>query len=208
MKSLVEEASSVSKAIEKAWIRAGKPTSFSVKIYEEAQSGFLGFNSKPAKIGLFFEEFAHNKAQNENRKRHHAPHTDEQKDTERRPSHHGSRDRNGHNGQRSSSRPRRPQQSFEKKEFDRGERSERPERHERRRPAQQSFEKKEQQSPSQTTFIPEPSAAPKQPEQSQPAQQPTARRVLKVSSRRYSAPKQESTPAAPVPTSNDDDSTK
>ncbi len=56
MKSLVEEASSISKAIEKAWARAGKPHSFSVKIYEEPQSGFLGFNSKPAKIGIFFEE--------------------------------------------------------------------------------------------------------------------------------------------------------
>jgi len=58
MKSLVEEASSVVKAIEKAWTRAGKPQSFTVKIFEEPQSGFLGFNTKPAKIGIFYEEIA------------------------------------------------------------------------------------------------------------------------------------------------------
>lgn len=56
MKSLVEEASSISKAIEKAWTRAGKPQSFSVKVFEEPQGGFLGFNQKPAKVGIFYEE--------------------------------------------------------------------------------------------------------------------------------------------------------
>ena len=56
MKSLVEEASSIFKAIEKAWTRAGKPQSFSVKVFEEPQGGFLGFNQKPAKVGIFYEE--------------------------------------------------------------------------------------------------------------------------------------------------------
>ncbi|MCF7900240.1 Jag N-terminal domain-containing protein [Candidatus Babeliales bacterium] len=56
MKNLVDEASSIFKAIEKAWTRAGKPRSFSVKVYEEPQSGFLGFNTKPAKVGIFYDE--------------------------------------------------------------------------------------------------------------------------------------------------------
>ncbi len=56
MKSLVEEASSIAKAIEKAWERAGKPQSFSVKIYETGEKNFLGFTKKPAKVGIFFEE--------------------------------------------------------------------------------------------------------------------------------------------------------
>ena len=56
MKSLIEEASSIIKAIEKAWEQAGKPQSFSVKIFEEPESNFLGFNKKPAKVGIFFEE--------------------------------------------------------------------------------------------------------------------------------------------------------
>ena len=56
MKSLVEEASSITKAIEKAWIRAGKPQSFSVKIFEIPEVGFLGFTKKSAKVGIFFEE--------------------------------------------------------------------------------------------------------------------------------------------------------
>lgn len=56
MKSLIEEASSIAKAIEKAWDRAGKPQSFSIKIFEESTSNFLGFTKTPAKIGIFFEE--------------------------------------------------------------------------------------------------------------------------------------------------------
>lgn len=56
MKSIVEEASSIIKAIEKAWLRAEKPVSFQVKILEEPQKNFLGLTVRSAKIGLFFEE--------------------------------------------------------------------------------------------------------------------------------------------------------
>ncbi len=57
MKSIMEEASSVAKAIENGWARAGKPQEFTVKVFEEAQTSFFGlFTSKPAKIGLFFQE--------------------------------------------------------------------------------------------------------------------------------------------------------
>ena len=55
MKSLVEEASTIAKAIEKAWIAAGKPQSFSIKIFEHPETNFLGFVKKSAKIGIFFE---------------------------------------------------------------------------------------------------------------------------------------------------------
>lgn len=56
MKSIMEEASSVAKAIEKGWVRAGKPQEFSVKVFEEAQKNFIGMTTKSAKVGLFFEE--------------------------------------------------------------------------------------------------------------------------------------------------------
>lgn len=56
MKSIMEEASSIAKAIQKGWDRAGKPQEFTVKVFEEAQKNFFGFTSKPAKIGLFFQE--------------------------------------------------------------------------------------------------------------------------------------------------------
>ncbi len=56
MKSLVEEASSVFKALEKAWEHAGKPESFSVKIFELPEKNFFGFTKKNAKVGIFFEE--------------------------------------------------------------------------------------------------------------------------------------------------------
>ena len=58
MKSLVEEASSITKAIEKGWTNAGHPKEFTIKIYEEPQKNFIGMTVRPAKIGIFFTESA------------------------------------------------------------------------------------------------------------------------------------------------------
>jgi hypothetical protein len=56
MKSIIEEAPSILKAIEKAWVRAGNPREFSVKIFEDAQKSFFGLTTaKQAKVGVFFE---------------------------------------------------------------------------------------------------------------------------------------------------------
>src|ERR1700722_11560065 len=56
MKSIIEEASSILKAIEKAWTRAGNPREFSVKIFEDPQTSFFGLTTtKQAKVGVFFE---------------------------------------------------------------------------------------------------------------------------------------------------------
>ena len=52
----MEEASTIFKAIEKGWINAGKPKEFSIKVYEEPEKNFIGMTTKPAKIGIFFEE--------------------------------------------------------------------------------------------------------------------------------------------------------
>jgi len=54
----MEEASSIAKAIEKGWARAGKPQEFTVKVFEEPEKNFIGLTTKPAKIGLFFQESA------------------------------------------------------------------------------------------------------------------------------------------------------
>lgn len=56
MKSIMEEASSIGKAIEKAWSRAQNPKEFSVKILEEPQTNFIGLTVKSAKIALFFND--------------------------------------------------------------------------------------------------------------------------------------------------------
>ena len=58
MKSIVEEASSIVKAIEQAWNNAGQPEEFSIKIYEQPERSFLGMTKKPAKVGLFFTSIA------------------------------------------------------------------------------------------------------------------------------------------------------
>lgn len=56
MKSIMEEASTIFRAIEKAWISAEKPSSFSVKVLEEPVKNFFGMTTKSAKIALFFDE--------------------------------------------------------------------------------------------------------------------------------------------------------
>lgn len=55
MKSIIQQASSIAKAIEQGWNKAGKPNSFSIKIFEHPEHNFLGMSRKPAKIGIFYE---------------------------------------------------------------------------------------------------------------------------------------------------------
>ena len=56
MKSLMQEASSLIKAIEKAWENAGKPKEFSIKVFEEPKKNFIGMTVQSAKVGIFFDE--------------------------------------------------------------------------------------------------------------------------------------------------------
>lgn len=56
MKSIMEEASSISKAIDQAWSRAGKPAEFTIKILEHPERNMFGLTTKSAKIAFFFDE--------------------------------------------------------------------------------------------------------------------------------------------------------
>jgi len=58
MKSIVEEASSIEKAIAQAWKRAGKPNKFTISVFQEPEKNFFGMTTAPAKIGFMFEERA------------------------------------------------------------------------------------------------------------------------------------------------------
>lgn len=76
MKSVLHEASSILKAIEKAWEASGKPSEFSVKILEEGEKKFFFFSNKPAIVSIAFDQkhvakAAHsgNKNQTNNRQR-------------------------------------------------------------------------------------------------------------------------------------------
>lgn len=51
----MEEASSIVKAIEAAWIRAEKPREFSVKVFEEPEKNFFGMVTKSAKIAFIYK---------------------------------------------------------------------------------------------------------------------------------------------------------
>jgi len=55
MKSLFQQASTVAKAIEKAWERAGNPGEFTVKIIDFGKKNFLGLTKKPAIVSITYE---------------------------------------------------------------------------------------------------------------------------------------------------------
>lgn len=55
MKSIVQEGSTVIKAVEKALQIAGNPHEFTVKVLEEAQKNFFGMTTRSAKISLLFD---------------------------------------------------------------------------------------------------------------------------------------------------------
>lgn len=56
VKSIVEEASSISKAIENGWEHAGRPKDFSVKILEEPERNFWGMTTKKAKVAILYSQ--------------------------------------------------------------------------------------------------------------------------------------------------------
>ncbi len=55
MKSVLQEASSVTKAIEKAWHAAGEPEEFTVKVFETEKRNFFGFLKKAAVVSVLFD---------------------------------------------------------------------------------------------------------------------------------------------------------
>lgn len=55
MKSVLFEASSVLKAIEKAWEASGSPTEFTVKVLEQGEKKFFFFTERPAIVSIAFD---------------------------------------------------------------------------------------------------------------------------------------------------------
>lgn len=56
MKSVVAEASSIAKAIELAWQKAGQPKEFLIKVFQEPQRNIFGLTKTSAKVGIFFDD--------------------------------------------------------------------------------------------------------------------------------------------------------
>lgn len=53
---MLHEASSVAKAIEKAWTDSGRPAEFTVKVLEQEEKGFLGLTTKkPAIVSITYD---------------------------------------------------------------------------------------------------------------------------------------------------------
>ncbi len=73
MKSILHEAPTILKAIEKAWLDSGKPLEFTVHIHEQGEKNFLGISKRPAIVSITYEP----KSQ-EFRRQHKAPERREQ----------------------------------------------------------------------------------------------------------------------------------
>ncbi len=74
----MEEASSIAKAVEQAWLRAGQPGEFTVKVFEEPKKNFFGLTVQPAKIAILFSQQtskASSKAQKSEQRRRDRPQT-------------------------------------------------------------------------------------------------------------------------------------
>jgi len=54
MKSILQEAASVERAIDKAWNEAGKPKEFTIKVHDEGERNFLGMSRRLAVISILF----------------------------------------------------------------------------------------------------------------------------------------------------------
>lgn len=75
MKSIVHEGSSIAKAVEQGWIKAGKPAEFTIKVLEEAKKNFIGLTTHSAKIALYFDEKRVAKQEQTSREDSHPRHT-------------------------------------------------------------------------------------------------------------------------------------
>ena len=59
MKSMLQEASSVAKAIDQAWQESGKPKEFSLRVLQEPVKNFFGFVKKPAIVSIIYDPRKH-----------------------------------------------------------------------------------------------------------------------------------------------------
>jgi len=55
MRSILQEASSIPKAIEKAWTEAGMPNEFTIKVFDAGEKNFLGFTKRPSVVSIVFD---------------------------------------------------------------------------------------------------------------------------------------------------------
>lgn len=52
---MLHEASTIAKAIEKAWNESGKPVEFTIKVLETGEKNFLGFTKRPSIVSITFD---------------------------------------------------------------------------------------------------------------------------------------------------------
>lgn len=127
MKSIMEEASTITKAIENAWNRAGQPQEFTVKILELPKTSFFGLKtSKSAKIALIFNEMMVKAKEQSSQSKHVRPSAPRQPQDRR--------DAGAERAQQPQRRPlpQRPDQRDQQRD---GQRTERTERSQESRPS-------------------------------------------------------------------------
>lgn len=55
MRSIVQEAASIQRAIDQAWNNAGKPLQFTITILDEGERNFFGISKRPARVSIMYD---------------------------------------------------------------------------------------------------------------------------------------------------------
>jgi predicted RNA-binding protein Jag len=127
MKSILQEANSIERAIDKAWNEAGKPKEFTIRVLDEGERNFLGLSRRPAIVSIFYKPEKITTPQHRREK------------TDEKPSHDSYRDR------QKARRENAPQQSSNRSEvggYVRDEGQERPRRYAGTEQQRASFQQK------------------------------------------------------------------
>lgn len=121
MRSILLEASSIERAIDKAWNEAGKPREFTIKVHDEGERNFLGFSRRPARLSILFvpqrdesaSRSSRGRSRNNNENRRSGDRNDRNDRNDRRYNSRSSdrNDRNDRNDRSSGSSDRRPSRS-------------------------------------------------------------------------------------------------
>lgn len=146
MKSVIQEASSIAKAVEQGWEKAGKPKDFSIKVLEEPIKNFLGFTKRSAKVAIYFDEAKQQYRDTAGQQRQQRPqqrYRPEQRRTDRSERSNGQEGQPRQQQQREQREPRQQREQRQQNQPQREQREQREPRSESREPRQQ-FQPREQ----------------------------------------------------------------
>ncbi len=125
MRSILQEASCIPKAVEKAWNDAGRPEEFSIRVFDFGEKNFLGFSKRLAVVSIIFDpRKSTQKVQNEGAKFEREDRGDDQRqsyyDKRRSDRYNGGGRQGGGYRRPSDRRPYSSEKRYDDSRYDRG----------------------------------------------------------------------------------------